>query len=548
MSTPQKIRDDSPRSLTTGGSVHYASPSTAATNYNSPVDVRGNVSVNEHLYQSLAGKLGELSLSNMSSSRSLGGAEDPFVTDARRTNLSATAADYQPGLRTSIAELTHASIPEYASSSTMRSADKSLSSNYSHFALPSLNSSTHSLAATLSPTPIRNSGSSRPDNALSRSFTADMIPDGIASWTRYVALRGIDPEDTDDRNTAGPLSRFRESGCMMGVRNVKKSSDGLTLIFCYDSLDEAVSACHSGNDALRSQDYPHTWKLDFLAEDAIKDKQRSHEAEILVTVSSGYSSSTRSELFSLALDELNNVGHIHAIQVLPSTPLAMRVEMNAISAAEALVRLRGRTSPKKSYEKFLLDIEFWADSYDTAVLSHRSYSRMSMTPGALTPGGYSSPQRALPMSTIVIPEKIRTGDDVRTTVMIRNIPNKVDAAQFKNILDAHVFGKYDFSYLRIDFQNLCNVGYAFVNFTKAEDIVPLFEAIVGRHWNIYNSDKVAEMCYATIQGLDCCIEKFRNSSVMLEWQPHRPKLWYTENDGELAGLEKDFPPPTNYQK
>lgn len=563
MSTPQKTRDDSPRSLTTGGSVHYASPSTAATNYNSPVDVRGNVT--EHLYQSLAGKLGELGLSNKSSSRSLGGPDDPFVTDGHRANLSATAADYQPGVRTSIADLTHASIPEYSSSSSLHSADKSFSASYSQFAA-SLTGSAHSLAAPVSPTRIRNSGSSRPDtSALSRSFTADMIPDGITSWSRYIALKGVDPDDADDRNAAGPLSRFRESGCMMGVRNVKKSSDGLTLIFCYDSLDEAISAYHSGNDALRSQDYPHSWKLDFLAEDAIKDKQRSHEAEILVTVSSSYSPSTRSDLVSLALDELNNIGHVHAIQLLPSTPLAMRVEMNAISAAEGLVRLRGRTSPKKSYEvsthqhatsltltdlnqKFLLDIEFWADSYDTAVVSHRGFGQMPMTPGALTPGSYSSPRRALPMSTVVIPEKIRTGDDVRTTVMIRNIPNKVDAAQFKNILDAHVFGKYDFSYLRIDFQNLCNVGYAFVNFTQAEDIVPLFEAIVGRHWNIYNSDKVAEMCYATIQGLDCCIEKFRNSSVMLEWQPHRPKLWYTENDGELAGLEKDFPAPTNYQK
>lgn len=561
MSTPQKIRDDSPRSLTTGGSVHYASPSTAATNYNSPVDVRGNVT--EHLYQSLAGKMGELGLSNKSSSRSLGGPEDPFVTDGRRTNLSATAADYQPGARTSIAELTHASIPEYPTSSSMRSTDKSFTTNYSQYAPASFTGSAASLAATLSPTRTRNSGSSRPETALSRSFTADMIPDGITSWSRYIALKGIDPEDTDDRNTAGPLSRFRESGCMMGVRNVKKSSDGLTLIFCYDSLEEAIGAYHSGNDALRSQDYPHTWKLEYLAEDAIKDKQRNHEAEILVTVSSSYSPSTCSEMVSTALAELNIVGHVHAIQLLPATPLSMRVEMTAISAAEALVRLRGRTSPKKSYEvsahhntsltianlnqKFLLDIEFWADSYDNAVVS-RGYSSMPMTPGALTPGGYSSPQRALPMSTVVIPDKIRTGDDVRTTVMIRNIPNKVDAAQFKNILDAHVFGKYDFSYLRIDFQNLCNVGYAFVNFTKAEDIVPLFEAIVGRHWNIYNSDKVAEMCYATIQGLDCCIEKFRNSSVMLEWQPHRPKLWYTENDGDLAGLEKDFPAPTNYQK
>jgi hypothetical protein len=196
-------------------------------------------------------------------------------------------------------------------------------------------------------------------------------------------------------------------------------------------------------------------------------------------------------------------------------------------------------------------VEYFSDSISDheSTVTTRRYAQQDMMP--MTPGKsqlLSSPLRSAPQSTVVVPEKIRSGDDVRTTVMIRNIPNKVDAAQFKGILDSHVFGKYDFSYLRIDFQNLCNVGYAFVNFTQAEDIIPLYEAIVGRHWNIYNSDKIAEMCYATIQGLDCCIEKFRNSSVMLEWQPHRPKLWFTGSDGELAGLEKDFPPPTNYQK
>jgi hypothetical protein len=151
--------------------------------------------------------------------------------------------------------------------------------------------------------------------------------------------------------------------------------------------------------------------------------------------------------------------------------------------------------------------------------------------------------------TQVDPARIRSGDDVRTTVMIRNIPNKLDAEEFRKILNQVVFGQYDFSYLRIDFQNLCNVGYAFVNFTQAEHIILLYDHIVHKPWNIFNSDKIAEMCYATIQGLDCCVDKFRNSSVMLEWQPHRPKLWFTENDGpDLCGLEKPFPEPTNLQK
>jgi hypothetical protein len=144
---------------------------------------------------------------------------------------------------------------------------------------------------------------------------------------------------------------------------------------------------------------------------------------------------------------------------------------------------------------------------------------------------------------------IENGEDVRTTVMIRNIPNKIDAAMFKTILDEHVFGRYDFSYLRIDFTNNCNVGYAFVNFKNPRDIVTLFKGIVDKPWQVFSSDKIADVCYATNQGLGTCIEKFRNSSVMLEWSPHRPKLWYTLEDGaDLAGTEKPFPEPSNLQK
>ena len=50
---------------------------------------------------------------------------------------------------------------------------------------------------------------------------------------------------------------------------------------------------------------------------------------------------------------------------------------------------------------------------------------------------------------VVDVERIRLGLDVRTTIMLRNIPNKIDQAMLKEIVDETSFGKYDFMYLRI---------------------------------------------------------------------------------------------------
>lgn len=137
----------------------------------------------------------------------------------------------------------------------------------------------------------------------------------------------------------------------------------------------------------------------------------------------------------------------------------------------------------------------------------------------------------------------------------------------KSIVDESSFGKYDFMYLRIDFSNDCNVGYAFINFVDPVDIVPFVMIRSNQKWHRFKSDKVAEVSYATIQGRDCLIQKFRNSSVMLEPPHYRPKvflsflaivlhsadnliqLFFTYLDGKDAeGLEDEFPSSDNASK
>ena len=133
--------------------------------------------------------------------------------------------------------------------------------------------------------------------------------------------------------------------------------------------------------------------------------------------------------------------------------------------------------------------------------------------------------------------------------MLRNIPNKIDQSTLKQIVDESSFGRYDFMYLRIDFSNNCNVGYAFINFVDPLDIIDFVMARSNQKWHMFKSDKVAEVSYATIQGRDCLIQKFRNSSVMLEPAHYRPKLFFTVHDQDSpVGEEEEFPTSDNSSK
>ncbi|KAG0009777.1 hypothetical protein BGZ81_003172 [Podila clonocystis] len=136
----------------------------------------------------------------------------------------------------------------------------------------------------------------------------------------------------------------------------------------------------------------------------------------------------------------------------------------------------------------------------------------------------------------------RSVKDKRTTFMIRNIPNKYTQKMLLECINETHFGKFDFLYLRIDFKNKCNVGYAFINFVNVEVVDSFVAAHVGKKWNRFNSDKICSMAYAEVQGRQALIDKFRNSNVMNEDPSWRPKIFYTS--GPNLGLEEPFPKPT----
>ncbi|OLL23278.1 Meiosis protein mei2 [Neolecta irregularis DAH-3] len=139
--------------------------------------------------------------------------------------------------------------------------------------------------------------------------------------------------------------------------------------------------------------------------------------------------------------------------------------------------------------------------------------------------------------------RITAGLDLRTTIMVKNVPNKYTQQMLLEYMDEVCERTYDFLYLRIDFKNKCNVGYAFVNFIESKSIIAFAEVRVGTKWNKFHSDKICDISYANIQGKDSLIEKFRNSSVMDEQLTYRPKIF--KSAGCQIGEEEIFPEPNN---
>ncbi|KAF8724882.1 hypothetical protein HU200_020718 [Digitaria exilis] len=105
-------------------------------------------------------------------------------------------------------------------------------------------------------------------------------------------------------------------------------------------------------------------------------------------------------------------------------------------------------------------------------------------------------------------DRIAKGEDSRTTLMIKNIPNKYNCKLLLAVIDENHRGTYDFIYLPIDFKNKCNVGYAFINMTDPQHIIPFYKTFNGKKWEKFNSEKVASLAYGRIQGRNALIAHF----------------------------------------
>eukprot|EP01129_Flabellula_baltica_P003382 TRINITY_DN13155_c0_g1_i1.p1 TRINITY_DN13155_c0_g1~~TRINITY_DN13155_c0_g1_i1.p1 ORF type:complete len:410 (+),score=80.30 TRINITY_DN13155_c0_g1_i1:81-1310(+) len=131
------------------------------------------------------------------------------------------------------------------------------------------------------------------------------------------------------------------------------------------------------------------------------------------------------------------------------------------------------------------------------------------------------------------------GRDRRTSLMIKNIPNKYDQELLLEAIDQNFSRQYDFFYLPMDFKNHCNVGYAFINFISYTSIPKFYQEFNDTRWPKFKSVKVCEIRYGRIQGKEQLLEHFKSSRLMNEESTYRPVSFYS--DGPDQGLPEPFP-------
>ena len=95
-------------------------------------------------------------------------------------------------------------------------------------------------------------------------------------------------------------------------------------------------------------------------------------------------------------------------------------------------------------------------------------------------------------------DKIMNGEDKRTTIIIKNIPNNITKENINEIL--YGVGNFNFLYLPYDKYKKKNLGFAFVNMINYRSIIYLFNKLINYQFETIEMKNNIEICYSKIQG------------------------------------------------
>jgi hypothetical protein len=179
---------------------------------------------------------------------------------------------------------------------------------------------------------------------------------------------------------------------------------------------------------------------------------------------------------------------------------------------------------------------------DSTLMSHEELLRLAEEALRLcltTPQPEETPPQRKPSPMVAVDTPTRNfrearncaNTDFKSTLMLRNIPNKFTRDQLVKIIMLKMGNtsgsSFDFFYLPTDFRSKCNFGYAFINMTSAEHVDKFFQVFDGANLTSFingilagssNSNprysKICQVSFARVQGLDENVRRLMNSPIM----------------------------------
>jgi len=140
-------------------------------------------------------------------------------------------------------------------------------------------------------------------------------------------------------------------------------------------------------------------------------------------------------------------------------------------------------------------------------------------------------------------DKINSGEDRRTTVMVRNLSGPRARKEFLDFLHkCDLALKFTFFYMPCKEHRNTPAGFAFVNFMHPEDVMKLYIAMKSGLWKEVMSDaqsKAPAMSYARFQGQEALLKHFSSSAVLHESDPDKRPIFRTK-----AGHLQEMSPST----
>ena len=133
--------------------------------------------------------------------------------------------------------------------------------------------------------------------------------------------------------------------------------------------------------------------------------------------------------------------------------------------------------------------------YNINIINNNPFLNQTISERSL-PGQYNidNPYNIINLDNII------KNIDKRTTLIIRNIPNKYTIPLLLIELNENFKNKFDTIYLPQDKIRDTNLGFGFINFINPFHLILFYEEFMGKKWNFYNSQKRCFLAYSNYQG------------------------------------------------